>query len=117
MAKKRRKPRTSPKPRGSSKKVRSGSKANPVGKDSPQGWRATLPVHPAAELSPLMARTELKDLAEDLRKSGGMNVPVALWRRDLDSPLQLLDGRNRLDALARILVEPLTAETVAAKFA
>jgi hypothetical protein len=58
------------------------------------GWRDVLPVHPAAELLPLMAEDELKELARDIKNSG---------LRDRVLPLtedgRLLDGRNRLDAL------------------
>src|SRR5215469_352563 len=70
-------------------------------KKKPKGWRTTLPIHPAAELFPLMSPAELKELAEDIKKNGLVS-PVALWQADPtdpDSPLQLLDGRNRLDAI------------------
>src|SRR6516162_5596531 len=82
-----------------SKKVESKVEAKPAGSDSPapKGWRATLPIHPAAELLPLMSPDELKDLAEDIKKNG-LNEFPAVWRKDNDSPWQLLDGRNRLDA-------------------
>jgi DNA-binding CsgD family transcriptional regulator len=63
----------------------------------PQGWRETLPIHPAAELFPPMSADQLNDLAEDI-KENGLVSPVAVWQADPDSPLQLLDGRNRLDA-------------------
>jgi hypothetical protein len=60
-------------------------------------WRAILPVHPAAELFPPLSEAELLELAEDISMNGlrtsivtcgGGKCPV------------LLDGRNRLDALA-----------------
>jgi hypothetical protein len=60
-------------------------------------WREHLKVHPAADLFPLMSETELKELAEDIRKNG-LQQPVII--RHLDGGSQLLDGRNRLDALA-----------------
>jgi DNA-binding Lrp family transcriptional regulator len=67
----------------------------------PFDWRAHLKVHPAAELFPLMSQDELQALAEDILKNGlRQNIifcgdPV----RGLDG-CQLIDGRNRLDALA-----------------
>src|SRR5208283_1918753 len=60
-------------------------------------WREVLQVHPAAELFPLMAPDELKELADDV-KSNGLRERVDLWR-DTDGTVVLLDGRNRLDAL------------------
>jgi hypothetical protein len=64
---------------------------------SPSSWRSTLPIHPAAELFPLMSPDELKALGEDIKKNG-LTSPVVLWRAN--SPVQLLlDGRNRLDAI------------------
>src|SRR5262245_31360180 len=83
--------------------VQGDSEANPIGGDSPpapENWRDHLPVHPAAELFPLMSPDEVKELAEDIGKNG-LNERVAVWRADPDSPWQLLDGRNRLDALGR----------------
>ena len=41
-------------------------------------WRAHLPVHPAAELFPLMPEAELKELAADIQKNGMIN-PVILF--------------------------------------
>jgi hypothetical protein len=73
------------------------------------GWRATLPIHPAAELFPLMPSDERKELAEDIKKNG-LITPLAVWRADSDSPdspLQLLDGRNRLDAIETAFGSPV----------
>ena len=72
-------------------------------------WRDVLPVHPAADLFPIMSEAELQELAKDIKKNG-LKLPIILWSPtrcetpdDLatvkDHP-QLLDGRNRLDALA-----------------
>jgi hypothetical protein len=61
-------------------------------------WRALLPVHPAADLFPLMTEGELKELAEDI-KANGLKVPIVTWSSQADG-LSLIDGRNRLDALA-----------------
>jgi hypothetical protein len=62
------------------------------GSDPPKGWRALLPVHPAAELFPLMAGAELRELGENIKGHGGLIQAVHLYKG------KLLDGRNRLDA-------------------
>jgi len=62
---------------------------------SSKSWRDVLPVHPAAELLPMMSKAELKELGEDIRKHG-LHEKVAL----LDD--MLLDGRNRLDAMEMV---------------
>jgi hypothetical protein len=59
-------------------------------------WRDVLPVHPAAELFPVMSEGVIKELGEDIKKNG-LRSPVVLWR-DYEGHLSLLDGRNRLDA-------------------
>jgi hypothetical protein len=59
-------------------------------------WRDFLRVHPAAELFPMMAPAEIKDLADDI-KVQGLRHAIVLWR-DADGEYSLLDGRNRLDA-------------------
>jgi hypothetical protein len=67
---------------------------------APRAWRDVIPVHPAADRFPLLKDTDpkaLKALAEDLDK--GMTAPLAFWREGPEAPWQLLDGRNRLDAL------------------
>ena len=64
-------------------------------------WRAHLKVHPAAELFPPMSEAELRELAEDI-KAHGVQTEIVIWfpSPDDDAAQQLLDGRNRLDALA-----------------
>jgi DNA-binding Lrp family transcriptional regulator len=61
-------------------------------------WRDILKIHPAAELFPLMAPGELKELGEDIRKHG-LKIPTIWWRDPTTHQLYLLDGRNRLDAM------------------
>ena len=56
------------------------------------GLRDHLPVHPAADLFPLMSESELRELGEDI-KANGLQSPIAVYRG------KLLDGRNRLDAI------------------
>jgi hypothetical protein len=68
-------------------------------------WRAVHPVHPAAELFPLMNEAELRELADDIKKHG-LREEVTLYD-DPELGFCLLDGRNRLDAL-----ELLGRETV-----
>jgi hypothetical protein len=62
-----------------------------------KSWRDVLPIHPAAELFPLMSPAELRKLGEDIKKNG-LTSPIVLWS-DRKSPAVLLDGRNRLDAI------------------
>jgi 16S rRNA G966 N2-methylase RsmD len=54
------------------------------------------PVHPAAELFPLLGDDELAELAADI-KANGLHEPVWLWR-DPGCGDVLLDGRNRARA-------------------
>jgi hypothetical protein len=68
-----------------------------------KSWRDVLPVHPAADLFPLMSDDELKTLGEDIKKNG-LRTPIILWAEGFadhpdDTEWQLLDGRNRLDAM------------------
>jgi hypothetical protein len=60
-----------------------------------KSWRDVIKVHPAADLFPMMTPDELKALAEDISKHDVL-IPVTLWGPDAI----LLDGRNRLEALA-----------------
>ena len=52
-------------------------------------------VHPAAELFPMMSDPELEELAADIAKNE-LQQPI-VYVRD-----ELLDGRNRIAAIARI---------------
>jgi len=69
-------------------------------------WRDTLPIHPAAELFPRMSPNELKALGADIVRNG-LTSPIALWRADPKAPEQLLDGRNRLDAIELVTGKPV----------
>jgi hypothetical protein len=69
----------------------------------PRSWRE-LPVHPAAELFPMMSEAELRELGEDILKNG-LQSPVVLHqqipkphRPPVPSDFKLLEGRNRLAA-------------------
>jgi hypothetical protein len=66
-------------------------------------WRAHLPVHPAAELFPLMKDTDpagFKELVSDIEVNG-LRTPIILFGACGDEDC-LIDGRNRLDALASL---------------
>ena len=63
---------------------------------APFDWRSHLPVHPAADLFPLLSEAELKELAHDIRENG-LKSSVILWRDREDGHDYLLDGRNRLE--------------------
>jgi hypothetical protein len=58
-------------------------------------WRDTVRIHPACELIPPVSDAELDALGEDILKNG-LSVPIAITPDG-----QLLDGRSRLDALAK----------------
>jgi hypothetical protein len=65
----------------------------------PKTWRDQIPVHPACKLFPPMPPDELRALGEDILKNKGLNSAIVLWRADRKGQAQLLDGRNRLDAM------------------
>jgi hypothetical protein len=75
-----------------------------------KSWRDTLPVHPAAELFPLMSPDELKTLGADIVQNG-LTSTIAVWRTDSKAPLYLLDGRNRLDAIEMVTGKPVEIGT------
>lgn len=59
-----------------------------------------LEVHPVADLFPMLAEDELKELADDIAQRGLLQPIV------LDAAGRVLDGRNRLAACALANVEP-----------
>jgi ParB-like chromosome segregation protein Spo0J len=62
-------------------------------------WRELIKVHPAANAFPMLSPDELDALTEDI-KANGVQVPIITWF-DRDEREWLIDGRNRLDALAK----------------
>jgi hypothetical protein len=71
---------------------------------STQDWRTRYPVHPCADVFPMLPDDELDALAADI-KTHGLKNPIVLWR-DLGAgkgrrEYLLLDGRNRLEAFQR----------------
>lgn len=68
--------------------------------DSPRrSWRDRYPVHPCAAVVPMMPDAELEALAQDI-KTNGQRQAVVLCR--VAGTLYVLDGRNRLEAMARV---------------
>ena len=67
----------------------------------PKSWRDVLPIHPAAEKFPLMDADDQKALGDDIKKNG-LREGVSI----LDG--QLLDGRNRLDAMELVGIKLVT---------
>jgi hypothetical protein len=71
-----------------------------------ESWRDLLPVHPAAELFPLIGPDELRQLGEDI-KENGLHVPIIVLNtgtisfadRNDRTKYALLDGRCRLSAM------------------
>jgi N6-adenosine-specific RNA methylase IME4 len=61
------------------------------------------PVHPAADLFPMMVDAELQELAADIR-ANGQRLPIVLHEG------KVLDGRNRLEACGIAGVEPRLSE-------
>ncbi len=63
-------------------------------------WRDHVTIHPAAELFPLMSDAELLELGEDI-KQNGLTSPIAIMVENGNAVL--VDGRNRLDAIERVV--------------
>jgi hypothetical protein len=66
-----------------------------------KSWRDILPVHPAADLFPLLSDAELLELGNDIR-ANGLHVPIVAWKEEKHFPPVLLDGRNRLSAMEKV---------------
>ena len=81
-----------------------------------KSWRDAIKIYPAADLFPMMSPDELKTLGEDIR-ANGLAHQVAFWTPDSDyrnwseadclqrfkrGEFYLLDGRNRVAALASL---------------
>jgi hypothetical protein len=61
-------------------------------------WRDVLPIHPAAELLPLMSPEGQRNLGHDIKVNNGLKARVII-HIDADGRRSLLDGRNRLDGM------------------
>ena len=66
-----------------------------------RSWRDLLPIHPAADLFPLMTEQELAELAKDI-EANGLLEKIDLYRDRKTKQYKVLEGRNRLDALERL---------------
>jgi hypothetical protein len=65
-------------------------------------WRDVLPVHPAADMFPMMSKAELLELGKDIKKNG-LQSPIIIWAADgSGAKPKVLDGRNRLDAMEAV---------------
>lgn len=62
-----------------------------------------LPVHPAADIFPMLDGEELDELAADI-KANGLQFPIVTGRHNGETVL--VDGRNRREACRRAGVEP-----------
>jgi transposase len=83
---------------GNAQRGRQGAHPADNGTPAKHSWRDRLPVHPAADLFPLVTEDEKRAIAEDVKKNG-LREPATLWWDQQAKCLCLLDGRTRLDAL------------------
>jgi len=87
-------------PAASSEPAAPAGAANGVGGDAPSfNWRDHLNVHPAVEFFPPMLEASLCELADDIL-ANGLRTSIVIWSDPDDKRELLIDGRNRLDALA-----------------
>jgi hypothetical protein len=72
-----------------------------------KSWRDGLPIHPAAELFPMMSEPELKEWGGDIKKNG-LKTPIAIYDSGVNTEPRywLLDGRNRLAAMEAVGLAP-----------
>jgi hypothetical protein len=64
-------------------------------------WQDLVTVHPATNLFPMLNEASLDELAADIG-TNGLRVRIVIWRANDQAPWQLVDGRNRLAAMARL---------------
>jgi hypothetical protein len=84
------------------------SNAQDKEKTSRTSWRDWLPIHPAAELFPLMSKTQLRELAADIKRNG-LRLQLAVIGCPDGKPT-LLEGRNRLDAMELVGLKIVIAD-------
>jgi hypothetical protein len=63
-------------------------------------WRDLMPVHPAADMLPMLDDADLVALGNDI-KANGLTSPIVIAIED-GQPGLLIDGRNRLAAMERV---------------
>jgi len=83
----------------------SRTKPNSPSASATSSKSSVLPVHPAAELFPLMEGAEFDELVTDI-KANGLREPIALWGGGERSGGQVLDGRNRYRACLAAGIRP-----------
>jgi hypothetical protein len=68
-----------------------------------KSWRDVLPIHPAAELFPMMSPDELRALGDDI-KANGLRSPIAITCKYVRGRWEyaLTDGRSRLDGMEAV---------------
>jgi hypothetical protein len=79
-------------------------------------WRDLYPVHPCADVFPMMSDAELDTLAADIKAHGLQSSVLLKFTGDAARPVAVLDGRNRLEALARLGVDIPADYRIEAKF-
>jgi hypothetical protein len=72
-------------------------------------WRDLMPVHPAADLFPMLCDADLVALGEDI-EANGLITPIMV-DGDYRSTPTLCDGRNRLAAMERVGIPVRLLET------
>lgn len=72
-------------------------------------WRSIYPVHPCADVFPMMSDADLDALAQDI-KANGLRDKIVLYEDD-HKTRYVLDGRNRLAALSRLGLEVKPPDT------
>jgi hypothetical protein len=99
--------------------VPAAAEADTDGADT-SDWRSLIKIHPAADLFPPMGPDELRTLGEDI-KANGLHRHIIFWSEKGECPIHdpksrkravLLDGRNRLDAMALAGIEIKFDETL-----
>jgi hypothetical protein len=79
-----------------------------VASEQPKSWRNVYKVHPAADAFPMLPEDELRKLGEDI-KANGLKEPIILWVSETKE-CQVIDGRNRLDAMERVGIDVLNKD-------
>src|SRR5262245_59879101 len=65
-------------------------------------WRDFYTTHPAADVFPVMLSDDLQQLATDIEKNG-LKVPIQTRQVAGEATTYVIDGRNRLDAMEKVL--------------
>jgi hypothetical protein len=97
------------------KKTKQTKRAGAAGNKAPKAptapktsWRDMgLPIHPAANEFPLLSEIDpkaLRVIGEDI-KQNGMRLPIVLLLDEESQNYSLIDGRNRLDAMALVGID------------